>query len=383
MKTICIVNNDQPLKFYFGLVKCAFSVAALLLASTAVQAQSEFKTEAYQYRLSSFIDGALIDDERALVKHGRKPPNAQAQSGVSVEWAPHEVPGWRFGGFMEQALWVEGAEASIEALAFANNKRVADRDASYPFSMSSERSRRWGVSIGKEWDLGQPGVKKSIWVRGKGFLVDEFRAVRADGVLQETISGNVGLNAAVTEKELGQSAPFVSPKKTLGYGWGIDAGAEWGNPEGATWRLEVKDLGPSIKLDHVLATRTQYNTNNASFDADGYINYTPVLTGKNSDEPVEFTIRPKLDLNARWMQRPGVHLLGGIGYSQPFVQSFIGVELARGDHMARTQLFVGNGGLPISVGLGWQYKNVRLNWRGDSLSPSKARIWMMQGSLSF
>ena len=383
MKNNATSNTTQQVIHLAGLMQnlCIFS--AFLLTCATAQAQSEFKFEAYQNRLSSFIDGDLINDDRAFVKHGSQAPRAQAQSVVSVEWAPRGLPTWQVGGFMEQALWVDGAQASIEALAFANNKRLANRDANYPFSVRSEKSRRWGLSVSKEWPLAQFGSKSRAWVKGKGFLVDEFRSVRADGVLQETLAGNIGLYAAVAESELGQTAPFVNPKKTLGYGWGIDTGMEWGDPEQMLWHLAVKDIGPSVKLNHVLATRTRYNTNNTAFDANGYISYTPVLTGKNTDESASFTIRPKLDFNARWKQQSGFHLLGGVGYSQPFVQSFVGVELSHGDHIARTQLFIGNGDLPVSLGLGWQYKNVRFSWRGDSLSPSKARIWMMNGGVSF
>jgi hypothetical protein len=381
---------------FMGLVRnCLGQVCCVMLGITTsslswakaapVEQQSTFRVAASQERLSSFLDGTLIDDERAWVQHGSMPPKASGRTSLSIDWVSGKQSGWGMGGFVESAIWVDGATGSVAALDFANNQRVAQKNASYPFAVETQKYRRWGVSIGKRLPVGVfAGSSSQVWWRAKGFAIDEYRWSKADGTLTESVTGELGLQAQVEQQQLGGSSPFVTPKKSLGYGFGFDFGMEGEIAESIQWQVALEDIGPNIKLSHVLSNSTQYNTNNASYDANGYIQYAPMTSGQYRDTSVSFQIEPRLSFSGRWAAHPGLAWFGGISHQKPFNQAHLGAETTFfGGNQLKTTLHAGSGGLPVSVGLSWRYRGLALHWRGNALSPSKARIWSLSSELSF
>ena len=365
-----------------GTIRCLLSLTLyLMLGQCVTHAQPVLKVDITQNRLSSFIDGSLIDDERAFVRHPNQPPKAQALFGARVEWSPQKWTDWAVGGFVERELWADGAPGSVEALAFANSDRKADRDFAYPLQFNYQLTRRWGISARKHWRLGSSASSPRIWLGGKGFLVDEFRSIRTDGVLTESVAGNVGFRAEVKERELGDATTFVSPKKSLGIGLGFDLGAEWGDPEGLSWRFDLKDIGPPVKLSNVLGTLTNYNTNDASRDEQGRIVYNPMISGLYSDESASVQFKPKWSLAGKWQKSAWLALKSEIGHSTPYTQASLGLEVGPVNNAFLSGIHVGTGGLPTSMSLGWRHKSLELSWRGDSSSPNKARVWMLNGSI--
>lgn len=367
-------------------VMLGLTTSSLTWAETAAAGpQSTLRLAASQERMSSFLDGTLINDEHAWVLHESMPPKASGRTSLSIDWVSAEQSGWGMGGFVESAIWVDGAAGTVAALAFANNQRVAQKNASYPFAAETQKYRRWGLSIGKRWPVGViKGSSSQAWWRAKGFAVDEYRWSKADGTLTESVTGELGLQAQVEQQQLGGSSPFVTPKKSLGYGLGFDVGMEWGTAETVQWQVALEDIGPGIDLSHLLGNSTRYNTNNASYDANGYIQYAPMTTGQYRDTSVSLQIEPRLSFSGRWAARPGLAWFGGISHQRPFTQAHLGAETTFfGGNQLKTTLHAGSGGLPVSIGLGWRYRGLALHWRGDALSPSKARIWSLSGELSF
>jgi len=381
---------------FMGLLKnCLGQICCVMLslttssltwaeAATAEQA-STLRVAATDERVSSFLDGALIDDERTWVQHESLPPKASGRTSFNLEWVSGQPSGWGAGAFVESAIWVDGTDGSVATLGFVNNQRVAQKNASYPFAVEVQEYRRWGVSLSKRWPVNVFANSSSqVWWRAKGFAVDEYRWTKADGTLTESVTGALGLQAQVEQQKLGGSSPFVTPKKSLGYGFGCDFGMEGGTAESIQWQVALEDIGPSIKLSHVLSNSTQYNTNNASYDANGYIQYAPMTSGQYRDTSVSFQIEPRLSFSGRWAASPGLTWFGGISHQKPFTQAHFGAETTFfGGNQLKTALHAGSGGLPVSIGLSWRYRGLALQWRGDALSPSKARIWSLSSELNF
>lgn len=369
-----------------GCAACWLALASVSWAEavTAAPVAATVHVSAYQERLSSFMDGALLGNERAWVAHASAPPKAAARSGLNLLWQAEASSGWNLGGFVESASWIDGGAESVAALGFVNNQRTAQKNASYPFAVEAQSYRRWGVSIGAQRAQTLWGHASELWWRAKGFAVDDYRWSRADGTLTETLAGELGLQAQVEQLRLGGHSTFVNPQKTLGYGVGLDLGVQWHSAPTLHWQASLEDIGPRVRLAHVLSNSTQYNSNNVSHDAEGYIQYAPMTSGQYRDVSASLRIEPRLNLAGRWDARPGLTWFGGISAQKPFTQVHLGAQktVSEGAQLAAA-VYTGSGGLPPSAGLNWRYRTLTLNWRGDALSPEKARIWSLSAALDF
>lgn len=358
---------------------------ALVQAQTAAPAGARWWADLEQGRMSAVLTGDVIDDARQLrradgdsvrswarnrLSLGRQAPNHGQD--VSLTWSSTLV--------QEAHVRGTGAQAGVRL-----NQSAGPAGAQYPFDLQSVQHRRWDIaallqlSSAPLWGAGEP-VR---WhVGGRLLAVDRYKSISASGVLQDTHGGNLGLQARSRSDELGGTSNFVQPDKALGWGVTLDLGVEGGSLGQGQWALAVRDLGPSVKLRHVLGDDKTADTNTLSFDADGLVNFAPVLSGRYVDREARVRIEP--EWTARYthpVYRNGQAMVGVIWHgarqelSLGYQHQWGAQQLTLTAHALRD--------MPFSVGLRWDMAYGSLGWRGDRLSAGKARVWMLEGGLRF
>ncbi len=361
---------------------------APLLGLFAVIAQAKeplWAVELEQARLSAVINGDLLDDERTLTASGTDSARSWARNSLHLRRSA-EAPGRRaseWSAFMVQEAHVRGSgvQAGVRL-----NQDSGSPGTAYPFALSSVQHRRWGLSWRHEAAQvrAAPLVGPVQWhVGATAFVVDRFKSITAGGVLTDDAAGRLGLQGRTREDELGGTSSFVQPDKPLGWGATLDAGVRGGETGSLQWSLEVRELGPKVRLRHVLGEDKTIDTDTVTFDADGYINFAPAVRGRYTDRAAKLRIEPEWrasfshPLGARGQIQSalvlhGARREGSLGYAYPVTvnQRITVTGFALGD-------------MPASLGVRWDTRHGSLAWRGDRLKASKARIWVLQGGLRF
>jgi hypothetical protein len=362
-------------------LSCAGLVGA---AACAAQAQGDngVAVQLHQLRVSSFLDGNLLSDERAAVAHPHAAGQAIAATGLHTSFPlPGLSPDWRIGAFVDAQAWIK-ADA-VRALAFTNNKEQADKNAAYPLSTRYQIARRIGLSLAKTTALDLPQLASAVLLtRARLFAVDQFKAGQADGTLTEAASGQLGLQANISQYQLGGSSPFVTPAKTLGRGISMDVGLRVEGREGHYGMLSIADLGPKVRLASVLRTDKVANTNNVTFDANGFVQYAPIIAGKYSPASYAMRYAPTFTAEGGWALAPHFTLTGKLESTAPVHQLAVGGMYKFNQQTLESALYTGKG-LPPSLGVSWRFKHGDIGWRGDRLSLSRARVWGLTAGLRF
>lgn len=361
---------------------------APFLGLFAVIAQAEepvWAVELEQARLSAVINGELLDDERSLTASDTDSARSWARNSLhlrrSAEAAGRRASEWS--GFVVQEVHVRGrgVQAGVRL-----NQDSGLQGTAYPFNVNSTQHRRWGLSWRHEaaqvWTA--PLVGPVQWhVGASAFVVDRFKSITAEGVLTDGAAGRLSLQARTREDELGGTSSFVQPAKPLGWGATLDAGVQGGAAGSLQWALEVRDLGPKVRLRHVLGEDKTINTDTVSFDADGYTNFAPAIRGRYTDRAAKLRIEPEWrahfshPLGARGQIQSALLLHGArqewsLGYAHPMTanQRITVTGFALRD-------------MPASLGVRWDARHFSVAWRGDRLKTSRARIWVLEGGLRF
>jgi hypothetical protein len=368
-------------KFNITMVT-AFAVLSTYSHLSCAGSSGDVDAVVYSYRLSSFIDGKLIHNDRLPLSAVPKSPASIARSGVDISWAPNHFSKWSFGVFREASVWADGASGSVEALALVNNKGKATMDAEYPFDVQSESITRKGLMISQSLGSMNSHIFTDMSWSLRLFGIEKYRLTSALGYIRENANGTAGLQAQVVRTELGKSASFIPTTGAIGYGASVGFSLE-GELEDTRWLLMVDDLSTPITLKSVLVTRTNYNTVDIKLDNNGIPDVASVAVGSYKNESVKIRSNPRWSLNMASRLNPAWRLNTGISSEKPFMQGFVGIARHHSWGAWATSLYFGNKDLPTSLSISIDYQDIHFQWRGDSLSPTDARVWFLLGSVRF
>lgn len=343
--------------------------------------QDSIRTELSQFRASTFIGGANQHDEPIIPSQPNTAPTTRASIKASVSYAPAWGYGWRAGVFAASHAWMQGTPSSTNAVIVANRSAKPSTNASHAFDVVQQSMQRYGFSLGKEiasnW-LGGAVISGAAHV----FAVNAFREISVSGVLTESANGDLGLVSNNAQYKLGGEAVFISPPKTLGKGTSIDLGLRWGDTNGSHVAVQLADIVSYVRLDHVLQTNTRINTNKVSFDANGYIQFAPIISGKNADVPYQPRLHPVASVSGAYRLSPSWAVIAGMESAHPMTELSLGGKYNKASQSIQAQLFVSRD-VPASLGISWHTRYLSLSWRGDRLSADKAKVWGISGQVRF
>lgn len=367
-----------------GLLATAATLQLLPAAASAHEAllPGEIQFSSDQLRLSTFADGALLADSRAKIAYQDATPSALSTGSLRAAWGLTRWPGWTAEVFGRQETRIAGSGGTLAAVATFNSDRNAKgTGVALPFSVNAQTMRRVGLGLGHTFSTNLPGTPV-VALSGRAFAVDKFRSVEADGIVTEATNGDLGLRAYLLDHKLGGDSDYIHPAKTLGYGFAIDVSSLWGSLDQSYLFVAAQDIGPDVRIKHVLQTRKNINTNTVSYDANGHIQFAPIVNGKYTDTSVSAKQYPRFVINGAQKIDKKLSALLLVNSSHPITDVGIGFRWLASDHSWQATVH-GGSQLPTSLALNWRYRAVNLQWRGDSLSPSKARVWGLSATLRF
>lgn len=362
-----------------------------LLVPGAAQAQSgqslaegqadSFQLQIHQQRVSSFMDGALQNSDKLLPTYLGPSAATRASAGAFASYAPTWAGGLRLGVFVASDTWIQGTPGTLFAMAAANRATPPTVNASHTFDGHSQSMRRHGFGVGKEFPTSLLGGA-TVLAGARIFAVTQFRELAANGVLTESSNGSVGLLANTLEHKLGGESLFITPPQSLGKGASVDFGLRWGAQDATHVRVSAEDVGPAVHIDHLLQTRSTINTQQVSYDANGNIQFAPLINGKYTDVAYRAKLQPRYVAAGDYRLSPTMALLVRLQSSYPITELALGTQWWVQNQQLQTMVYLSKE-VPASLGVTWLARHFSLSWRGDKLSSTRARVWGLSAQTSF
>ncbi len=245
-----------------------------------------------------------------------------------------QAGGWRLSKVARTELLVESGREMTDLMHLYKTRISASPGRTYSVDVEYAGYAAKGWRIDKAWRWqARPGHDISF---GLGYSLLEGNRVRsgsAQGSLTSLGNGNYAFAVMRDDAYTGKTYPFQTPGSPEGSGGGIDLGLEWKMPQGARLEWIANDVLGRMRWRDIPGTLSNAGTGVTGTDANGYIVYAPVLSGRNARR--EFTQK----LPVRW----------ALGVEVPWRDFYVLGSLS---HLQRSFF-------PL-LGLGW---NIRDGWR--------------------
>jgi len=150
-------------------------------------------------------------------------------------------------------------------------------------------------------------------------LYSRLNILKATELTDGDISGNVDTDNSGSYSSQFAVDYFYSEDKLFernidnrpdGLGASIDLNAEWKSSDRLSMKFLVKDLFGLIHWNDAPATVANADTNNVSLDADGYIDTSPLLSGREYNQDYTQKIPTRYYLSASRLVKPNFYLEG-------------------------------------------------------------------------
>lgn len=318
------------------------------------------------------IDGAWTDySPRA----GRNTALMRARAAAGVE-----RNGWRLGVELRQDAYLITDRASLDAYVMFQRRQKPTAPASFPLQARYFNWRAQGLRLGYTFDGPRFGERASaIDVSAAVYGRQRLRERSVSGTLTYGQDGTYGATASHVDADSRMIYPFMGDAPTAS-GASLSLGAMLPLSDAWTLRLRADDLASRLRWKNLPRNTETLNTASTSYDANGYINYAPMLSGRKQQIERDFDI-PRYNaasLAYRYQDwETSLQLARYAGETMPtlsLARRFGWLTLR-----ANVETRFGSGGFGVEAG------NFRLALQSDAwnLSEAKARSLQLQYHVDF
>ncbi len=174
-------------------------------------------------------------------------------------------------------------------------------------------------------------------------------ALSVQSVQHWDVSGRAGytnadgysLNAQVLRQNSRKQFSGYGMNHPDGYGYTADLGVMWTPTEHSFINVSAVDLFSQVNVRGVAAQRAKVSSSTKSTDAQGYVEYKPLVSGRYSSERVGLRLNPKLGVS------------GGVRVDWLDTRALLGARL---EHVANINIPSLWAVLPLSAGFSLQFE---------------------------
>jgi hypothetical protein len=194
-----------------------------------------------------------------------------------------------------------------------------------------------------------------------------YRRDEAAGSVRYLGAGAYAFNASEIDIDSRERLPFLNGN-TDASGISISVASEVPLSESLTLHIKIDDLWSRLRWRNLPVSRQTINSNVTSTDSEGFLNYRPLLTGRNEqiDDALSLRRYGAAELSYRhgdWRYATQIERFAGVT-----IPTFsVGRHFAWGEVTARFETRF------HSVGLGYAFGNFRVLLQSDAFNQSKAK----------
>jgi hypothetical protein len=211
--------------------------------------------------------------------------------------------GWEVAAVLHSDILINGSRGAFDAV-HAYKQRQTPADGSAFALWAHETGVVWaGLRGARSWVL-RPGSDQGLQLTGALTLLSVRRVqqVDASGQVQFSTAAGYGFNAQTLRQDSHRQFGGYGRQDATGSGYTADLGLLW-QPSAATFvNLSAIDLLSRIRVNGVSTQQTTLSSSTNSVDANGYLDYQPLLMGRNSSAVLD------LKLSRKWSASVGTRI---------------------------------------------------------------------------
>lgn len=227
--------------------------------------------------------------------------NAALQS-ARIELAAQRQQ-WEVAAALRSDILIRGSRGAWDVV-HAYKQRQTPADGSAYAADADELGVIWaGVRGARTWTL-RPGTDHGLQVTAALSLLSVRRLQRTEvnGSVQYSGGAGYGFDAQTLRQDSHRQFGGYGSAHARGQGWTSDAGLLW-QPTAATFvNLSVADALSRLKVANVATEEATASSSTTSIDADGFLDYKPLIHGQDSARDIS------LRLSRKWTAIAGTRL---------------------------------------------------------------------------
>ena len=228
--------------------------------------------------------------------------------------------GWRLGWEFRQDAVLHADRATLDAVYLYRNRAHPDQAASFAVQADYTAMQSAGLRIGRAFDgptlAGRP---VRVDVSGAVYTGQQYRTVGVSGTVTYASTNTYGFDVVHHDANTRATFPFLDGGNTNAKGTSLSIGAAISLTSRWTTQLQADDLLSHMRWKRLPVTDEAIRSNVTSYDDNGYLNYRPLLSGRNQQVERAVSIPRhtvatltyddgQWGLEAQWTRYAGIHI---------------------------------------------------------------------------
>jgi hypothetical protein len=255
----------------------------------------------------SIADGLPVlaldhDGWQQLVPIG--PDTARAAQRVNAVLGAEHSSGWRLGALARsQAAVAVSSDALSLAQAIAGDRSPA-ADTSFGLGASYVGWRGRGFTVGIPWQ--SVGSNDWQWTADAQWLqLTDFRYTQLEGTaLYQSSTQTYGFDVSSDRASRGITGPFLGISGVKGVGYSVSFAAKGQITPKVQVSFKAEDLLSRLRWGQLAREQLSLNTQVQRRRADGFLDYAPAISGRQSIQAVSARMGARYDTQLAWQYAP-------------------------------------------------------------------------------
>lgn len=307
-------------------------------------------------------------------------PHAGRNAALQQAWLDLSLQhgGWELAAALRGDLVVAGSRGSFDAV-HAYKQRLTPSDGTVLDAQAKAQGVVWaGLRVARSWTLLSARSADAAGLHLTAALtplqVRRVRLTDVRGRVQYDTATGYGFDASTLQQASDRQFGGQGTRDATGSGVTTDLGLLWQPAPGWFANLSLVDAFSRLRIDGVATEAMQLSSSTRQLDARGYLDYQPLLTGRNSASDL------RLRLARKWSATAGLPA-ASLWTGAP-AGSLVGARWERIDGLDLPALWAA---WPVTaLGPGWRLQlDAETRWRslGIGLQGPQAALWLRSSSL--
>lgn len=314
--------------------------------------------------------------------HPREGRNAALQSARLELTASRAL--WEMGAAVRSDIVIDGARGAFDIVHAYKQKHTPTSGSAFELD-ATEQGVIWaGLRGARTWVL-KPGTEHGLQLTTAITLLSVRRVQLTDvnGSAQYDSAAGFTFNAQTAQQDSHVQFGGYGTPKAVGSGYTTDFGLLWQPSARSFVNLSISDAVSRLKVKQVATEQMSASSTTRLFDSNGYLDYHPLLNGRDSAQDVSRRLAGKtslsagarVDVSASTAAVVGARWEHIAGISMPSVWAAVPLHGS-----LALQLDVDTRFKSFGVGINGRYGALMLRSQNISVSASRALGW--QASLN-
>jgi len=277
--------------------------------------------------------------------------------------------GWELAAIVRSDILVSASRGAVDAVHAYRQKLTLPEGSDVPVDTRQINLTMGGLRVARTWAF-EPAPRQTLQFTGAltALSVQDVQLWNVGGRVGYTNADGYKLNSTFQRQDSRKQFYGYGSDHPTGYGYTADLGVMWTPTETSFINVSAVDLFSRVNVDGVATQRAKASSSTKTTDAEGYVEYQPLISGRYSSERVDLSLDPMLGIS------------GGMRVDWLGRGTLVG---ARFEHIANINIPSIWAVLPLAAGFGLQLEaETRFHTFGIGLNHRYGSLMLRTSSLS-